>query len=252
MTSAEDPTQQPEEPTEKVPATPPAQSASREAILESIGINLLNAGVVMPAADFVAAVRQAAGYRANPREIAVALARLHQAGREVSPDAVAGLLTATRGERSQRQQRHADDWRALGATMSLKGLDGSPEGQRALIGAARAVAGPRATDALLLQIALALGTLNAPFDAATIGGIARRLARSAPDLSPADMPALVRRELGALRRAQRPRATRKSSVGSRRRAVNPGARKLKPGQRRGAGLKRQLRRDEGRGTRDAG
>lgn len=244
MTSAEEPTLQPDEPVaEPAAPTPPAPSASREAILESIGIDLLNAGVVMPAADFVAGVREAAGYRVNPREITVALTQLRQAGREVSPDAVAELLTATRGERSQRQQRHADDWRALGATMSLKGLDGSPEGQRALIGSARAVAGPRATDVLLLQIALALGTLNAPFDAATIGGIAKRLARSAPDLSPADMPAVVRRELGALRRAQRPRAARQSSVGSRRRAANPGARKLKPGQRRGAGLKRQLRRE---------
>ncbi len=242
MTSAEKPTPQTEDQAEEAPAAPQAQSASREAILESIGMDLLNAGVVMPAADFVAAVREAAGYRANPREIAVALAQLRLPGHEVGPEPVDELLAATRGERSQRQQRHADDWRALGATMSLKGLDGSPEGQRALIGAARAVAGPRATDALLLQIALALGTLNAPFDAATIGGVARRLARSAPDLSPADMPVLVRRELGALRRAQRPRATRQSSVGSRR-AANPGARKLKPGQRRGAGLKRTLRRE---------
>ncbi len=249
MTSAEEPTQQPDESAAEEPtATPPAPSASREAVLESIGIDLLNAGIVMPAAAFVAAVRQAAGYRVNPREIAVALAQLRQAGREIDPDAVATLLTATRGERSQRQQRHADDWRALGATMSLKGLDGSPEGQRALIGAARAIAGPRATDVLLLQVALALGTLNAPFDAATIGGVAKRLARSAPDLEPSDMPALVRRELGALRRAQRPHAARQSSVGSRRRAANPGARKLKPGQRRGAGLKRQLK----RGTRDGG
>lgn len=243
MTSAEEPIEQPEEHAEESPPTPPAQSASREAILESIGMDLLTAGIVMPAADFVAAVREAAGYRANPREIAVALAQSRQAGREVGAEQVAALLAATRGDRSQRQQRHADDWRALGATMSLKGLDGSPEGQRALIGAARAVAGPRATDALLLQIALALGTLNAPFDAATIGGIAKRLAHSAPDLSLADMPVLVRRELGALRRAQRPRANRQSSVGSRRHAANPGARKLKPGQRRGAGLKRTIRRE---------
>ncbi|HCG28616.1 MAG TPA: hypothetical protein DEU95_02450 [Chloroflexi bacterium] len=242
MTSDQEPTQQPDEPAaEEQHPTPAAPSASREVILESISIDLLNAGIVMPAAEFVASVRLAAGYRVNPREIAVALSHLRQAGREIDPEQVAGLLIATRGERSQRQQRHSDDWRALGATMSLKGQDGSPEGQRALIGAARTVAGPRATDTLLLQVALALGTLNAPFDAATIGGVAKRLAHSAPDLRPEDMPALVRRELGALRRGQRPRSARQSSVGGRRQGGNPGARKLKPGQRRGAGLKRSLR-----------
>lgn len=244
MDNVEEPTEQPAEPTDEATAPPAPPSTSREAILESIGMDLLNAGIVMPAEEFVTAVRQAAEYRANPREIAVALTQLRQAGRDIDAEQVATLLAATRGERSQRQQRHADDWRALGATMSLKGLDGSPEGQRALIGAARVVAGPRATDALLLQVALALGSLNAPFDAATIGGVARRLAPSAADLAPDDMPALVRRELGALRRAQRPRANRQSSVGSRRHAGNPGARKLKPGQRRGASIKRSLRREQ--------
>lgn len=242
MTDAEEPTTPPEE-TAAEPAagesspSQPTTSASREAILERISISLLNAGIVMPAAEFVAAVRAAAGYRVNPREIDIAIAHLQSAGMDIDAAAVSELVGATRGDRSQRQQRHADEWRALGATMSLKGLDGSPAGQRDLIGAARAVAGPRATDILLLRVALALGSLNAPFDAATIGGIAKRLARSAPDLTPDDIAALVRRELGAMRRAMRPRAKRQSSVGSRR----TGSHKTRPGRRGGGGLKRTLR-----------
>lgn len=238
MTDAEEPTTPPEEAdVAESDQSQPAQSASREAILERISISLLNAGIVMPAAEFVAAVRAAAGYRVNPREIDVAIAHLQSAGMDIDAAAVAELAGATRGDRSQRQQRNSDEWRALGATMSLKGLDGSPAGQRALIGAARGVAGPRATDILLLRVALALGSLNAPFDAATIGGIANRLARSAPDLTPDDISALVRRELGAMRRALRPRAKRQSSVGSRR----TGSHKTRPGRRGGGGLKRTLR-----------
>lgn len=225
---------------------------SRDVLYETIGIELINAGVFTPAAEFVDQVREAAGSRLAPRQIATAVSQLARAEHTISPEAVVEIISATSGDRSSRQQRHADDWRSLGATLALQGGDGSPEGQRTFIGIARAVAGPNTNDTLLLRVALALAETGQALDPDIVGKIAKRLSKSSADLAPDDYPALVQRELRAVRRARRERTarSRRSSVGSRRQASNqsttgdrPGPRKLRPGNRRGAGVKRSIRRE---------
>ena len=223
---------------------------SRDVLYETIGIELINAGVFVPASEFVDQVREAAGSRVAPRQVATAVSQLARAEYTITPESVVEIISATSGDRSSRQQRHSDDWRSLGATLALQGQDGSPEGQRAFIGMARAIAGPSSNDMLLLRVALALAETGQTLDADLVGKIAKRLARSAADLSPDDYPALVQSELRVVRRARRERTARshRSSVGSRRQvaagsnADKPGPRKLRPGNRRGAGVKRSIRR----------
>lgn len=233
---------------------PERAHTSRDVLFETIGIELINAGVFVPVSEFVDQVRQAAGSRVAPRQIAAAVKQLARAEHAITAESVVEIISATSGDRSTRQQRNPDDWRSLGATLALQGQDGSPEGQRAFVGVARAIAGPSANDTLLLRVALALAETGQVLDADLVGKIAKRLSRSAADLSPDDYPALVRTELRAVRRARRERTarSRRSSVGSRRQASgqsNPdkqGPRKLRPGNRRGAGVKRSIRqhRDE--------
>lgn len=50
-----------------------ASRTSRDVLYEQIGITLMNAGVVSPAAQFIADVRGAAGFRVSPREVVVAV-----------------------------------------------------------------------------------------------------------------------------------------------------------------------------------
>jgi hypothetical protein len=228
---------------------PDEASASRNLLLETIGIDLLNAGVLTPAKRFIQEVRDAAGYRVNPRNIATAVSQITRAGQEVTPQAVADIANAIRGEHSQRQQRNSGDWRVLGTALTLQGKDGTPQGQRAFISESRLSAGPRATDALLLHVAIAIANANKPLRAETVGTVAARLASSAADLSRSDIPGLVRQELRHLDNPKKARYARRSSVGARREApqsgrtpyYNPGARKLRPGNRRGAGIKRTIK-----------
>jgi hypothetical protein len=211
---------------------------SRDVLYEQIGIALMNAGVVSPAAQFITDVRAKAGFRVSPREVVVAAEQMASAKEPVTVDAVAELVTTLRGDRSARQQRHADSWRTLGAQLALQGKDGTPEGQRAFIGTSHAIAGRRATDALLLQIALTLAEQGQRLDPDTVGKIGKRLAASAADIQADQLPGLVERELRGLIRDQRregsgkPKQKKPVRTGSLSQIHNPGARKWRPGGRR--------------------
>lgn len=207
---------------------------SRDVLYEQIGVALMNAGVVSPAAQFIADVRTAAGFRASPREVVIAVEQMSGANEPVSVESVANMVETLRGGRSTRQQRHADTWRTLGAQLAMRGQDGSPEGQRAFIGVAHAIAGRRATDALLLQIALTLAEQGQRLDAETVGKVAKRLAASAADIHPDQLSGLVERELRTLIRNERApkKPKRPVTTGSWSQAHNPGARKWRPGGRR--------------------
>jgi len=211
---------------------------ARDVLYEQIGIALMNAGVVSPVAQFIADVRGVAGFRVAPRDVAVAVDQMASAHEPVNVDTVAEMVSALRGGRSTRQQRHADSWRTLGAQLAMRGQDGSPEGQRAFIGIAHAIAGPKSTDALLLQIALTLAGKGQRLEAETVGKVGKRLAASAADIDPDQMTRLVERELRSLTRAERvpqraPKAPKRPvKTGAWSQAHNPGARKWRPGGRR--------------------
>lgn len=230
--------QQPTEPDE-TPTTdaeesdgfPIPERTSRDVMYEQIGVVLVNNGVFSPAAEFIAHVRKEAGFRVSPREVVVAVEQIAGANQPVNVSSVATMVATLRGGRSARQQRHADEWRTLGAQLALRNLDGSPEGQRAFIGIAHAIAGKRATDALLLQIALTLAEQNKPLDPETVGRIGKRLAISAADIYPEQLPELVEREIRSLTRdARNPKKTKQPvRTGAYSQAHNPGARKWRPG-----------------------
>ncbi len=228
----DEPFDQPETDTEE------ASRTSRDVLYEQIGVTLMNAGVVSPAAQFVSDVRVAAGFRVSPREVVVAVEQMASARQPITVDSVAAMVATLRGDRSTRQQRHSDSWRTLGAQLAMRDLDGSPEGQRAFIGIAHAVAGPRATDALLLQIALTLAEQGQRLDAETVGKLGKRLAASAADIEAEQLPGLVERELRGLQREARTPARgpkkpkRPVKTGAWSQAHNPGARKWRPGGRR--------------------
>jgi hypothetical protein len=227
------------------------ERTSRDVLYEAIGVELVSAGVFTPAREFVDQVRKAVGTRVSPRDVSAIVTQIALSGAEVSADAVANIARSSTGGRSQRQQRNADQWRALGAALTLREMDGSPEGQRTFIGEARRVAGKHATDGLVLQIALALADIGAQFDAETVGKLGKRLALSAPDIPPESMNDIVHSELRTLNRVERAEAISKrknrSSSGARRTPSgyphNPGARKLRPGRRN----IRSLPEKEGRG-----
>lgn len=205
---------------------------ARDELYQSIAIRLLNAGIVTPAADFVAEVRREAGFRASPRQIRAALDGLVDAEEEVSVEAVTGLVSAARGNRSQRQRRRAPEWQALGTALALQGQDGSPVGQRDFIGTARQIAGPHATDALLLKVSLALAGEGFDLDIRTVARIAKRLARSAEDLSDDQLTSQILREFSKQQRDRASRPRQRSSVGARREQMHHPARFNKPGKRR--------------------
>lgn len=210
------------------------ERTSRDVLYEQIGIALMNAGVVSPAAQFIADIRAEAGFRVSPREVVVAVEQIAGANEDISVERVAEMVSTLRGDRSTRQQRHADAWRTLGAQLALRGQDGSPEGQRAFIGVAHAIAGRRATDALLLQIALTLAEQGQRLESEMVGKIGKRLAASAGDIGPDQLPGLVEREVRALLREARSgkKAKRPVTTGSWSQAHNAGARKWRPGGRR--------------------
>jgi hypothetical protein len=232
-----EPAEQPDQPNVSEPPDParvePART-SRDVLYEQIGLRLMNAGVVSPAATFITDVRAVAGFRASPREIVVAVEQIAGANEPITVEAVAGLVDTMRGGRSTRQQRHSDAWRTLGAQLALRGMDGTPEGQRSFIGIAHAIAGRSATDALLLQIALTLADQGQRLEAETVGKVGKRLAASAADIQPEQLPGLVEREVrGLLRDARAPKKVKRQvRTGPMSQAHNPGARKWRPGGRR--------------------
>jgi hypothetical protein len=230
--------QRADEPQDQAPtSSDEPDRTSRDVLYEQISITLMNAGIVSPAAQFISDVRREAGFRVSPREVVVAVEQMAGARQPVTVESVAEMVSTLRGDRSTRQQRHADAWRTLGAQLAMRDLDGSPEGQRAFIGTAHATAGPRATDALLLQIALAMADKGQRLDPELVGKVGKRLATSAADIDPEQLAPLVERELHGLLRDVRADARGKKpkrpvTTGSWSQSHNPGARKWRPGGRR--------------------
>ena len=213
---------------------------ARSSLYDSMAIKLVNAGITVPVSDFVQDVRSRAGFRASPRQIGSALEGLSESGQPIDAEAVADLVKASRGDRSQRQRRNAAEWQALGTALTLQNQDGTPEGQREFIGVARQVAGPHANDALLLQVSLILAGESSKLDPRQVGLVAKRLARSAPDLTPEQLQTQVLREHRSQRDQRRTRQKTRSSSASRRNQAptfdpqtnKPGKRRWKPGGRR--------------------
>jgi hypothetical protein len=208
------------------------QGSARATLYDSMAPKLVNAGIYTPAAEFVREVREMAGFRASPRQISTALERLSESGEEISLEAVAGLVAASQGDRSQRQRRHAPEWQALGAALTIQGVDGTPEAQRQFIGVARQVAGPHATDPLLLQISLTLAAENIKLDPHSVGLVGKRIAKSAADLTEEQISEHALREFRNLNRSRTPREKRRSSVAARRKKLGPAEYENKPGKRR--------------------
>lgn len=215
---------------------------SRDVLYEQLGIDLLNAGITTPAPEFVAEVRAQAGFRAAPRQITAIVQELTRAAQPVTPEAVARLVAELRGYSSARQRRNAEEWRTLGSALALRGLDGSPSGQRAFIGAARGAAGTTLSDNLLLTISLTLIESGRALDAETVGEVGKRLGRRVDGLADDEIAALTRE---ALRDISRERAAggkpkSRSSSAKRRPKPAPGpnynTRKWRAGGRRRGGL----------------
>jgi hypothetical protein len=145
-------------------------------------------------------VRDAAGIRISPREILTAVSQMEATGKSISAVSVASVIAGTRGTRSQRQQRHAGEWRALGALLTLRGLDGSPEGQLAFVGEVRHAAGKRPSDHMLLRVANSAAELDIALNTTVIGKVARRLASTAGALDRDALRVAVQHEVRMLRR----------------------------------------------------
>jgi hypothetical protein len=227
------------EPVEE-PAGEEPERTTRDALYEQLGIDLLNAGLLVSSPEFVADVRAHAGFRAAPRQIASVVQELTRSAQPINAEAVARIVSDLRGYASTRQRRHADQWLALGSALTVRGLDGSPAGQRAFIGQARGIAGQHASDALLLSIALTITEDGRALDQETVGELGKRLARNAAGLAPDEIAALTRAELRDLGRecatAGKPKS--RSSSAKRRPKVKPppgpnfNTRKWRPGGRR--------------------
>lgn len=209
-----------------------ATGPARNTLHDSIAIRLINAEITVPAADFVKEIRTRTGFRASPRQVSTALEQLHESGSEISAESVANLVASSQGGRSQRQRRNASEWQALGAALVIQEMDGTPEGQREFIGIARQVAGPHATDILLLQVSLTLAGENIKLDPRSVGLVGKRLAKSAADLSPQQLAEHVLKEHSQLNRERTPRQQRRSSVAARRKQFGPVEYMNKPGKRR--------------------
>ncbi|CAN5194507.1 hypothetical protein BH23CHL1_BH23CHL1_10640 [soil metagenome] len=211
---------------------------ARDDMYQSMAIKLVNSGVLTPVAEFVKDVRAVAGFRASPRQITAALDGLSDSGESIDVASVAAVVGKSRGDRSQRQRRNAREWNALGAALTLQGLDGTPEGQREFLGITRQVAGSHANDSLLLQLSLILAGDGIELSPRTVGLIGKRLAKSAADLTDLQLADHALREYASLNRPQPTlRQQRKTSVAARRTGPieyqnKPGKRRWKPGGRR--------------------
>jgi hypothetical protein len=105
-------------------------------------------------------VRSAAGWRVSPRHLDVALQALIEVGEDFTVERIAEIVSALRGDRSQRQRRNPDLWRLLGAQLAVRGKYGGPDAQQKFIGRAKALAGDGINDSDLLLVATALGSAN--------------------------------------------------------------------------------------------
>lgn len=178
----------------------------------------------------------------SPREIYVAVTQMTKTDQAITVESVAHLVAETRGERSQRQHRNASEWRALGALLTLRGLDGSPEGQRAFIGDARHYAGKRPTDLEILRVAMTAAELGVALDTSVIGKVTRRLSAASNRLAPEELRSAVQHEIRMLRREStrgigRISGTRPTGLSS----SSALTRKWRPGGRRNRTVRRGLR-----------
>lgn len=173
---------------------------ARDDILDSIGGQLVQAGIRVPASEYVASVRKVAGFRVSPREIMAAMTQIGVVGHSFDPEQIAMVIAETRGNRSHRQLRNSREWRALGALLTLRGHDGSPEGQRTFLSHVRHAAGKRPSDLTLLRVAIATAELGLALDATTIGKAARRLSATIGSLDADALKTAVQHETRMLRR----------------------------------------------------
>lgn len=123
--------------------------------------------------ELLDAVRREAGFRVSPRQLTAALDALADADIEPTVERLVTVIQAAQGERSARQRRHADLWRALGAQLALRGAPADPSAQQAFIGRAKAVARREVSDQVLLRVALAVAAEDIPFEARTVGEVTR-------------------------------------------------------------------------------
>jgi hypothetical protein len=226
--------------TEDDASTDDRQRTSRDELYEAIGLHLANAGLLVPASDFVDEVRAKASFRVSPREVLTAVSQIAKTSHAISADSVAQVAAQTRGERSHRQHRYADQWRALGALLTLRGLDGSPEGQRAFIGEARHAAGKRPSDLDILRVALAIAEIGSMLDTTVIGKVARRLSSMSASLSEDELRGAVQHEVRMLRR-ESTRGTGRIA-GARPPASGVVTRRWRPGGRKNRASSRGFRR----------
>lgn len=179
---------------------------------------------------FLDAVRRAAGWRVSPREVATAVEAIADAGQTPTPELVARVAAAGRGERSQRQRRHADLWRRLGAQLAVRGLESDPEAQRAFVGRARAIA-KVSSDALVLQVALQVAANDGPLNPRVVGQVTEWLVNHAGlPLSEEAIRENVPQALEAIMEAQD--TTRRETRGGRR-TQHPGPPRRGPRESRG-------------------
>ncbi len=125
--------------------------------------------------EFLHAVRRAAGWRVSPREIEPVVEALRRTRAPVTPERVAEVVSALRGERSARQRRHPELWRLLGAYLALQGKPAHPEAQRAFIGRCRRLLGDQVSDLVLLSVATEVGATGKPLDARFVARATRWL-----------------------------------------------------------------------------
>jgi hypothetical protein len=127
--------------------------------------------------EFMEAVRKDAGWRVSPRQMEAAVEALVEAGQEPTVGRVAEIATSARGDRSQRQRRHPELWRLLGAQLATHDKPASPEAQREFISRVRAAAGNQGSDRYLLQVAIQVASSEAPLEPRLVGQTANWLLR---------------------------------------------------------------------------
>ncbi len=129
-------------------------------------------------AEFLESVRRAAGWRVSPRQLEAAVEALVDAGQEPTAGRVAEVVTSMAGERSQRQRRHPELWRLLGAQLAAQEKPATPEAQREFIREARSVAGKTVNDRILLLVAIQVAANETPLEPRLVGATARWLLRN--------------------------------------------------------------------------
>ncbi|WP_040667891.1 hypothetical protein, partial [Nitrolancea hollandica] len=102
---------------------------------------------------------------------------LVDAGQEPTATRVAEVVTSMAGERSQRQRRHPELWRLLGAQLAAQEKPATPEAQREFIREARLAAGKTVNDRILLLVAIQVAANETPLEPRLVGETARWLLR---------------------------------------------------------------------------